>query len=253
MVFVLYGVIGVQLWSGELDDQCRTKVYPVGGAWPLADPAQMCGYAACEGDSSESRVCGNEREAIAAGNMTTMSPWPEDFNFGITTFDNMGRATLTIFQCITMEGWTPVMYNVQDAYSPWASVYFLTLTIFGSFFLLNMVLAVIWDKFSQFHKKQDGHGQSKKSAHDEDDGSSSDEEPAVHRRQKNKYMKDAGADKNADEAARKELKAKEEAKRQAMELHAALKAQDVVGGKKKLTLRGDPDVGEADVDNSAAA
>ena len=44
------------------------------------------------------------------------------------------------------------MYNVQDAYSPWASLYFLTLTIFGSFFLLNMVLAVIWDKFSQFQE-----------------------------------------------------------------------------------------------------
>ena len=66
--------------------------------------SQMCGYAAWKGDPSEVRVCGNEREAITAGNMTRMSPWPEDFNYGITTFDNMGRATLTIFSASQWKG-----------------------------------------------------------------------------------------------------------------------------------------------------
>ena len=27
-------------------------------------------------------------------------------NYGITCFDNIGFAMLTVFQCITMEGWT---------------------------------------------------------------------------------------------------------------------------------------------------
>lgn len=34
-------------------------------------------------------------------------------NFGITNFDNFGLAMLTVFQCITMEGWTNVMYDVS--------------------------------------------------------------------------------------------------------------------------------------------
>lgn len=33
-------------------------------------------------------------------------------NDGITNFDNIGYAMLTVFQCITMEGWTPIMYWV---------------------------------------------------------------------------------------------------------------------------------------------
>lgn len=33
-------------------------------------------------------------------------------NNGITNFDNIGYAMLTVFQCITMEGWTNVMYWV---------------------------------------------------------------------------------------------------------------------------------------------
>lgn len=34
-------------------------------------------------------------------------------NDGITNFDNFGLAMLTVFQCITLEGWTDVLYNVN--------------------------------------------------------------------------------------------------------------------------------------------
>ena len=35
-------------------------------------------------------------------------------NYGITSFDNIGFAMLTVFQCVTMEGWTPILYWVSD-------------------------------------------------------------------------------------------------------------------------------------------
>lgn len=35
-------------------------------------------------------------------------------NDGITNFDNFGLAMLTVFQCITLEGWTQVMYDVSS-------------------------------------------------------------------------------------------------------------------------------------------
>lgn len=34
-------------------------------------------------------------------------------NSGITSFDNIGFAMLTVFQCITMEGWTSILYWVN--------------------------------------------------------------------------------------------------------------------------------------------
>ena len=34
-------------------------------------------------------------------------------NYGITSFDNIGLAMLTVFQCVSMEGWTPVLYSVS--------------------------------------------------------------------------------------------------------------------------------------------
>ena len=34
-------------------------------------------------------------------------------NDGITNFDNFGLAMLTVFQCVTLEGWTDVLYDVR--------------------------------------------------------------------------------------------------------------------------------------------
>jgi len=45
-------------------------------------------------------------------------------NRGITNFDNFGLAMLTVFQCITMEGWTAIMYDVRAMYK--VSLIFIT-------------------------------------------------------------------------------------------------------------------------------
>ena len=42
--------------------------------------------------------------------------YPE-FNYGITNFDNIGAAYLTVFQCTTLEGWVKIMEMFNDGYS----------------------------------------------------------------------------------------------------------------------------------------
>ncbi|KRX96013.1 Voltage-dependent calcium channel type A subunit alpha-1, partial [Trichinella pseudospiralis] len=67
-------------------------------------------------------------------------------NYGITSFDNIAFAMLTVFQCITMEGWTNVMYYVRTNDSQGDTfnwLYFIPLIILGSFFMLNLVLGVL--------------------------------------------------------------------------------------------------------------
>ncbi|CAM9227028.1 unnamed protein product [Choristocarpus tenellus] len=54
-----------------------------------------------------------------------------------------------VFQKVTMEGWTDVMYMCMDAYSPWASSsIWVLLILLGSFVMLNLVLAVITESIS---------------------------------------------------------------------------------------------------------
>lgn len=68
-------------------------------------------------------------------------------NSGMTSFDNILWAWMTIFQCVTQEGWTDVMYAVQDAVSPWVWIYFVAIILFGSFFMINLALAVLYLQF----------------------------------------------------------------------------------------------------------
>lgn len=73
--------------------------------------------------------------------------------FGLINFDIIFRGILTIFQMITLEGWTTIMYNLSDASAPWMAILFcVLLVIIGSFFLLNVVLAVIMDAFDDVDK-----------------------------------------------------------------------------------------------------
>ncbi|KAJ1615605.1 Ion transport protein-domain-containing protein, partial [Pavlovales sp. CCMP2436] len=66
---------------------------------------------------------------------------------GAVSFDSINAAFLTIFQCITLEGWVDVMYLEMDAVGPAACVYFILLIILGALFVLNLFLAVIVSKF----------------------------------------------------------------------------------------------------------
>jgi voltage-dependent calcium channel L type alpha-1D len=53
-------------------------------------------------------------------------------NFGITTFDNIGVSMLTIFQSITLEGWSDLMYMMMGSGSPAiAAIFFILLIFFG--------------------------------------------------------------------------------------------------------------------------
>ena len=55
---------------------------------------------------------------------------------------NLGISTLTLFNIITLEGWTQVMYTAMEA-RPWAWVYFVSFVVIGTFVVINMFIAII--------------------------------------------------------------------------------------------------------------
>ena len=64
-----------------------------------------------EDDPSPCAFAGSGRFCV--GNGTECRGKWEGPNGGITNFDNVFFAMLTVFQCITMEGWTDVLYWVH--------------------------------------------------------------------------------------------------------------------------------------------
>lgn len=70
--------------------------------------------------------------------------------YGIINYDDIVHGMITIFQVITLEGWSTLMYNLSDTSPQWMSeIYCLLLVLVGSFFLLNVILAVIMDAFDE--------------------------------------------------------------------------------------------------------
>ncbi|XP_044042877.1 voltage-dependent L-type calcium channel subunit alpha-1C isoform X12 [Siniperca chuatsi] len=143
-VIIIYAIIGLELFMGKMHKTCVSE-NTVTGTIPEEKPAP------CAPDGAYGRHCNRNGTVCKMG-------W-EGPNDGITNFDNFAFAMLTVFQCITMEGWTDVLYWMQDAMGyelPW--VYFVSLVIFGSFFVLNLVLGVLSGEFSKEREKAKARG-----------------------------------------------------------------------------------------------
>lgn len=65
------------------------------------------------GEQAADFPCGLEPPARTCGNGTVCREYWIGPNFGITNFDNILFAILTVFQCITMEGWVDILYDVS--------------------------------------------------------------------------------------------------------------------------------------------
>uniref|UniRef100_A0A8D1RMC0 Voltage-dependent L-type calcium channel subunit alpha n=1 Tax=Sus scrofa TaxID=9823 RepID=A0A8D1RMC0_PIG len=142
-VIIIYAIIGLELFMGKMHKTCYNQegVPDV----PAEDDPSPCAL-----ETGHGRQCQNG---------TVCKPGWDGPKHGITNFDNFAFAMLTVFQCITMEGWTDVLYWMQDAMGyelPW--VYFVSLVIFGSFFVLNLVLGVLSGEFSKEREKAKARG-----------------------------------------------------------------------------------------------
>ncbi|XP_067209243.1 muscle calcium channel subunit alpha-1 isoform X2 [Linepithema humile] len=141
-VIIIYAIIGLELFSGKMHKTCRHN---------LTDEV-MEGPVPCGG--SEGFQCSR----VGPNYYCSKQFW-EGPNYGITNFDNFGLAMLTVFQCVTLEGWTDVLYNIEDAMgSSWQWIYFISMVILGAFFVMNLILGVLSGEFSKEREKAKARG-----------------------------------------------------------------------------------------------
>ena len=57
-------------------------------------------------------------------------------------FGNIGRALLTLFQILTLEGWNDVL-DYEMELSSWSWIYFVSFVLIATFVVLNVVIAII--------------------------------------------------------------------------------------------------------------
>jgi hypothetical protein len=60
-------------------------------------------------------------------------------------------------QVVTLEGWTPIMYWTSDCTTGWVVIYFLLVVFSGSFYVLNLGLAVVSSSHEESLDEEDEH------------------------------------------------------------------------------------------------
>uniref|UniRef100_A0A8C8DJ11 Calcium channel, voltage-dependent, T type, alpha 1H subunit a n=1 Tax=Oryzias sinensis TaxID=183150 RepID=A0A8C8DJ11_9TELE len=172
-VFFIFGIVGVQLWAGLLRNRCflgeDTKLsvilffYKEGEDNPfICSTPRENGMLHCY-DVPPSTEDGVEC-SLAASHVNGCVNWNQYYNVchagefnphkGAVNFDNIGYASIAIFQVITLEGWVDIMYFVMDAHSFYNFIYFILLIIVGSFFMINLCLVVIATQFSETKQRE---------------------------------------------------------------------------------------------------
>ncbi|XP_052056874.1 voltage-dependent L-type calcium channel subunit alpha-1S isoform X1 [Apodemus sylvaticus] len=141
---IIYAIIGLELFKGKMHKTC----YFIGTDIVATVENEKPSPCARTGSGRPCTINGSE----------CRGGWPGP-NHGITHFDNFGFSMLTVYQCISMEGWTDVLYWVNDAIgNEWPWIYFVTLILLGSFFILNLVLGVLSGEFTKEREKAKSRG-----------------------------------------------------------------------------------------------
>lgn len=174
LIFFVFGIISVQLWQGKLRNRCFTE-FPGNSTFftrynksrfykpSFDEPDFVCSLPGDSGTSNCSDISRYyERDKECHGSIEnnsgcvnwnkyydTCKPGGQNPFYDLTSFDNIGIAWIVIFQVITLEGWSDMMYFVQDSHSFWSWIYFVVLIVVGSFFLVNLCLVVITMQFQE--------------------------------------------------------------------------------------------------------
>lgn len=174
-LLVLFAIAGVQWFGGAFHSRCIDPNIPAGHVHHVLDHIdfgiyvsnnELCGEGAREcplytrpGNISwdvydldvYNFTSANETQPdwVVKVQSDCMNDIEDNPNSGMTGFDNLGIALLTIFQAITLEGWVEMMEYAMDSSTDWAWAYFVALIFVGSFVLLNLLMAVIVMKFSE--------------------------------------------------------------------------------------------------------
>ncbi|XP_067630184.1 sodium channel protein 60E isoform X2 [Eurosta solidaginis] len=142
MVFALFAL---QVYMGELRNKC---VRNLPDDWVNTTDLEWRMWI----NDTDNWLLNDEEMPLLCGNLTGARHCPTDYtclcvgenpNHGYTNFDNFMWSMLTTFQLITLDYWENVYNMVLATSGPMSVSFFTVVVFFGSFYLINLMLAVV--------------------------------------------------------------------------------------------------------------
>ncbi|XP_052873705.1 sodium channel protein 60E-like [Anopheles cruzii] len=142
MVFALFAL---QVYMGELRNKCVKRLPE---DWTNVTHEEWYMWV----NDTQNWIYDEEGLPMLCGNLTGARHCPPEYtclcvgenpNHGYTNFDNFMWSMLTTFQLITLDYWENVYNMVLATCGPMSVSFFTVVVFFGSFYLINLMLAVV--------------------------------------------------------------------------------------------------------------
>ena len=159
----VFALLGLQVYMGVLTQKC---VYD----YPLNDTEQLAYWGNLTGDSwyrwnsNESSwykddsdkfiMCGNSSGAGKCPLGTTcLQGFGPNPNYGYTSFDTFQSAYLCAFRLMTQDFWENLYQITLRTAGPWHIIFFMFNIFLGSFYLINLILAIVAMSYDELQRQ----------------------------------------------------------------------------------------------------
>ncbi|KAM9701238.1 LOW QUALITY PROTEIN: sodium channel protein type 2 subunit alpha-like, partial [Menidia menidia] len=154
----VFALIGLQLFMGNLRQKCvRSPAHCLNASLP-GNSSFLCNnhtWASLrdflEDEDNYYKVEG-AKDALICGNSSDAGKCPDGFeclkagrnpNYGYTSFDTFGWAFLSLFRLMTQDYWENLYHQTLRSAGKTYMVFFVVVIFLGSFYLVNLILAVV--------------------------------------------------------------------------------------------------------------
>ncbi|XP_061777404.1 sodium channel protein type 4 subunit alpha-like isoform X2 [Nerophis ophidion] len=154
----VFALIGLQLFMGNLRQKCvRSTAHCVNGSL-AANASFFCNNKTWpslhdfRNDEDNFYKVEGAKDALICGNSSDAGKCPDGFeclkagrnpNYGYTSFDTFGWAFLSLFRLMTQDYWENLYHQTLRSAGKTYMVFFVVVIFLGSFYLVNLILAVV--------------------------------------------------------------------------------------------------------------
>ncbi|KAK7790194.1 hypothetical protein R5R35_002964 [Gryllus longicercus] len=153
----VFALMGLQIYMGVLTQKC-IKIFPTDGSWGELNDENWFRF-----NSNKSNWHGSGPEYILCGNSSGAGQCEEGYiclqgfgknpNYGYTSFDSFGWALLSAFRLMTQDYWENLYQLILRSAGPWHMLFFIVIIFLGSFYLVNLILAIVAMSYDELQKK----------------------------------------------------------------------------------------------------
>ncbi|XP_037971766.2 sodium channel protein para isoform X12 [Plutella xylostella] len=164
----VFALMGLQIYMGVLTQKC-VKSFPEDGSWGNLTDENWERF--CQNETNwyfengAYPLCGNSSGAgqCEPGYVCLQGYGPNP-NYGYTSFDTFGWAFLSAFRLMTQDYWENLYQLVLRSAGSWHVLFFVVIIFLGSFYLVNLILAIVAMSYDELQKKAEEEEQAEEEA-----------------------------------------------------------------------------------------